>query len=410
MIHRNAILGFMILAMVSCSEQCEMSQWRGPDRDGKYPETGLMEKWPEGGPEMFWSVEGLGAGHGSVAIADGRIFILGMPDTMGVIYSFDMQGKLLWKKEYGVEWYRNFTGPRSTPTIIGELLYFVSGQGEVFCMDVGSGDVVWSVDMFDQFGAQETKWGIAESPLIDGDNIIITPGGKEDNVVALDRFSGKTVWTSRGNGEQSSYCSPILAEHNGTRLVLTMTAESILGIDADNGQTYWRVEHRQRNLISANSPLYHEGNVYCVRARADTLSGHIMLRLSEDGKSAEVGWRNEEWFNLMGGFILHEGDIYGSSYRKKNLYCLDAASGELNYVSDSLDGGAVIFAEGLFYCYGENGVVSLVEANNKGLNVISSFEVKLGTRQHWSHPVIHNGRLYVHHGDALMCYDITAMH
>ncbi len=407
MYFKKSLLAFLIFIMVSCSGRKEFSQWRGPNRDGKYPQTGLLNQWPDGGPKMLWSYEGLGAGHGSVSIAEDQLFVLGMPDTIGVIYSFDMQGNLLWQKEYGLEWYASYTGPRSTPTIADGLLYFVSGQGVVFCMDTESGEVLWSMDMLERFSGQKTTWGIAESPLLDGDRIIITPGGVEHNVVALDRFTGETIWTSKGNSEPSAYCSPILVQHNDTRLIVTMTAESVIGIDADNGHTFWRIEHRQGNKINANNPVYNDGRVFCASGQADTLEGHVMIRLSEDGKTAELGWRNEEWFNLLGGIILHEGCLYSSTFNKKEFYCIDAGTGNLNYVSDQVSGGATIFAEGLFYCYGTDGVLALVEADETDCRVISSFRVQLGTDQHWAHPVIHDGSMYVHHGNALMCYDIA---
>ncbi|TFH27117.1 MAG: hypothetical protein E4H10_04940 [Bacteroidia bacterium] len=408
MLLKKSLLAAFVFIMVSCSDSNELSQWRGPDRDGKYPQTGLLNQWPEEGPQLLWSYEGLGAGHGSVSVAGDQIFVLGMPDTMGVIYSFDMKGKLLWQKEYGLEWYKNYTGSRSSPTIVDELLYFVSGQGVAFCMDKETGEVHWSVDMFKKFGAQETPWGIAESPLIDGDRIILTPGGVEHNVIALDRFTGETFWTSKGNGEQSAYCSPILVEHNDTRLIVTMTAESVLGIDAENGHTYWRVAHKQGNKINANSPVYGGGRIFSASAQADTTKGHLMIQLSEDGKTAEVGWRNEELFNLLGGIILHEGSLFSSTYDKKEWFSIDAATGNLNYISDQVSGGAIIFAEGLFYCYGTDGVFALVEADETDCRVISSFEVSLGTDQHWAHPIIHDQRLYVRHGDAIMCFDIAA--
>ena len=145
----KTLLAVLIFMMVSCSGSDELSQWRGPDRDGKYPQTGLLKQWPADGPDLLWSYEGLGAGHGSVSFADDQIYVLGMPDTMGVIYSMDLEGNLLWKKEYGLEWYANYTGPRSTPTITGRLLYFISGQGVVYCMETESGEIVWSTDMFE---------------------------------------------------------------------------------------------------------------------------------------------------------------------------------------------------------------------------------------------------------------------
>jgi len=401
------ILAVLVFIMISCSGKREFSQWRGPDRDGKYPETGLLKEWPDKGPELLWSFEGLGAGHGSVSIAGDRLFVLGMPDTIGVIYSFDMQGNLLWQKEYGLEWSTNYVGTRSTPTIKDGLLYFVSGQGVGYCMDTDTGEFIWSVDMQERFGGRQIRWGMAESPLLDGDHVILTPGGVEHNVVALDRFSGEVIWTSKGNGEPSAYCSPILVEHNDTRLIITMTSKSVIGIDAESGGALWRIEHRQGNKINANSPLYNSGRVFCASGSADTLEGHVMIRLSEDGKKAEVGWRNEEWFNLLGGIIFEGGCLFSSTFNKKQFYCMDAETGDLKYVSDQLSGGATIYADGLFYCYGTDGVLALVEADEKTCRVISSFKIELGTNQHWAHPVIHNGRLYMRHGDALMCYGIT---
>jgi outer membrane protein assembly factor BamB len=214
------------------------------------------------------------------------------------------------------------------------------------------------------------------------------------------------VWTSRGNGEPSAYCSPILVEHNGTRLIVTMTAESVLGIDAGNGTPYWRIGQRQRHKINANSPLYQDGKIFCASARADSIDGHLMIQLSDDGKSAREGWRNDELYNLIGGIIVHEGFLFSSGYNKKEFYCMDAATGKINYISDRVHGGAMIYADGLFYCYGTDGILYLADADEQDCQVTSSFEIPLGTKQHWAHPVIHDRRLFMRHGDALMCYDI----
>jgi len=407
---RNILLPILILSMSSCSDSLKLSQWRGPERNGKYPETGLLKEWPEGGPELIWTCEGLGTGYGSAGFGDGRLYVLGMPDSTGVIYSFDMDGNLLWQKEYGTEWTRNYVGPRSTPSVAGGLLYFVSGRGVGICMDALTGEVVWSVDMREDFGAQNTSWGFAESPLLDGERIILTPGGKEHNIVALDRFIGTMVWSARGRGEASAYCSPILVQRGDARLIIGMTARSVLGVDADNGETYWSTEQKARNPINANSPVYSGGLVVCASAQADTLTGHLMFRLSDDLKEAEVGWRNQDLFNLMNGIIVHEGSIFSSTFRKKEWYCIDLESGKLNYSSDEISGGATIWADGLFYTYGNDGIMALIRADRAGCELVSSFAVEKGTGQHWAHPVIHEGRLYIRHGDALMCYDISVRH
>lgn len=386
----------------------EISQWRGPNRDGKYPDTNLLKQWPENGPDLVWSFEGLGEGHSNVGIGNDKLFICGMPDTIGVIYSFDLNGVLLWKKEYGLEWYKNYTGSRSTPTVVGDLVYFESGQGVVFCYDGNSGDLIWSVDLLRKFNAKNIEWGMTESLLVDGNTIFCTPGGAKNNVVALNRFTGETIWTSTGNRQLSAYCSPILVEHNNTSLIVTMTAESIIGLDADTGEFYWSIEQQQSNKIHANTPVYHDGKILCASSSArSSHGGTVQIQLSNDGKKAEVLWRREKIANLMGGFILNDGFVFGSLYNRSDWYCLNWKTGETEYISKALGSGVIIYADGLFYCYSQRGEIALVNADNNGFKVISSFDVPLGTNQHWAHPVIDDGKLYVRHGNALMAYDIA---
>ncbi len=399
----------LIFFVTGCSTTPEnFSQWRGPERQGIFFEDGLLNYWPENGPEMLWSYEGLGAGHSSVAIGHNMVFTTGMPDTLGVLYSFSMDGTLLWKKVYGSEWHVNYTGTRSTPELKDEFLYLKSGMGVIYCFDVFTGDIIWEVDLLKKFEAENIRWGMTETLLIDGDNIICTPGGETYNVVALNRFTGETVWTSRGYGEQAAYCSPILVRHNDTRLVVTITATSVLGIDADTGEIYWRVEQMQSNKIHANSPVYSDGVIFCSSSSAPQNSGLLALKLSDDGKSVEQKWRNEKVQNLMGGIVLHDGVIYSSTYRKDEWYAIDISTGKEKLLSKDFGGGVIVFAGGLFYLYSEAGELALVKMDRDTFEIKGRFEVPLGTDQHWAHPVIHNKRLYVRHGNALMVYDIAA--
>lgn len=399
------LLVFKIFA--ACSQKNEIiSQWRGPERNGIYPFTGLMKSWPEAGPELVWSFEGLGAGHGSPAFSHDKVFVLGMPDTTGVLYAFDFDGNLLWKREYGTEWHLNYTGTRSTPTVVDNLLYFMSGQGELFCYDGNSGNQVWSVDILKTFGAENIQWGVTESLLVDGDQIICTPGGKEHNVVSLNRHTGETIWTSPGRGEKSAYCSPILINHNGTRLIITMTAESIIAVDAGTGLMYWHIPQKQRNKINSNTPVYWNGRIFCSSDNAPEDNGLVSVLLSGDGKTASVEWRNQQYTNLMGGIIIRDGYIYGSEYRKKGWSVINATNGEVVHTSDLLGTGVVIWADDRFYCYTEDGKMSLADAGPQHFTLTGSFKVPLGTDQHWAHPVIHDNKLWIRHGNALMVYDI----
>jgi len=403
------LFNFFLIAVClsACVNKTEhVSQWRGENRDGIYNETGLLKAWPENGPELLWSFEGLGAGHGAVSFSNNKIFVLGMPDTTGVLFAFSFNGDLLWKKEYGTEWYTNFNGSRSTPTVVGDLIYFQSGQGVVYCYHAETGDKVWSVEILKDFQAKNIVWGMTESLLVDGEQVFCTPGGTDHNVVSLNRFTGETIWSGKAMGEPSAYCSPLLIKHDGTRLFVTMTIGSIIALDADNGEMYWSIPQNQSHKIHANTPVYWNGHIICSSDYGQTDNGLVSILLSNKGKSASVAWRNQKFTNLMGGIVLINGIIVGSEYRKKGWSVLSAETGELLHKTEDMGNGAVVWADELYYCYTEEGTISLVDAGVNYFNVISTFTVPLGTDQHWAHPVIYNKKLFVRHGNALMVYDI----
>lgn len=384
----------------------QVIQWRGPDRNGIYSETGLLKKWPANGPDLLWSFEGLGSGHGSAGIGKDKLYILGLTGKEGILYAFDFSGKLLWKRNYGPEWDVNYNGPRSTPVVIDNRVYFESGHGTVYCYSADKGEVLWSVDLMKRFDAANIEWGMAESLLISGDILYCTPGGKVHNVAALNRFTGETVWTSPGNSQPAAYCSPVLVRHNKANLLVTMTSESVIGIDALTGQFYWQVPQFQRNKIHANTPVYANGMIFCSSEDDKNDSGLLALKLSNDGKSVTVAWRNTDLKNLMGGIIVTGGHIYGSVYRRGSWSCVSIEDGRTLYTSRALGDGNIIMADGLFYCYSEKGEMALVSATPSSFDVISRFQVTMGTDPHWSHPVIWQGRMYLRRGDALMVYNL----
>ena len=408
MAYINIFQGIGIFLLLACGQSNEISQWRGPERDGIYPEKNLLKQWADNGPEMLWVFEGLGEGHGNVGIGRDRLYLCGMIDTIGHLFTFNLDGDLLWQKAYGPEWHQNYTGVRSTPTVVGDMVYFESGKGVVYCYDGKTGDLIWSLDILDKFDAQNIQWGMAESLLIEGDILYCTPGGKEHNIVALNRMTGETIWTSRGSGQPAAYCSPLLINHNGTQLIVTMTSEAIVGVDAKTGETYWVQEQRQRNYIHANTPLYHDGKILCSSSsdNRSEFDGTVLLQLSEDGKRVSVIWRNRKITNLMGGVILKDGFVYGSNYRSSDWYCLNWDNGETEYISRPFQNGVIVYADGLFYCYTEGGEMALVDASPQEFRIVSKFSIPMGTKEHWAHPVIHDGRLYVRHGEALMVYNL----
>lgn len=407
-----ALAGLVLLFLFSgFSGPKKSSQWRGLNRDGIYPETNLLKQWPAEGPKMLWSYDGLGIGQGSAAVAGDKVFVTGIPDTLkadAFLFAFDNQGKLLWKKSYGKDWTGIFPGARSTPTIIDNLIYVESGNGSIHCLKTDNGDEVWSVDFFKDFQADSVQFGFSESLLVDGDKVYCTPGGKTNNVVALNRFTGKKVWASSGFKEKATYCSPIVFDHSGNHLLATLTSTSIIGVNANSGEMLWRVHQFQDNKIHANTPVYFDGKLLVSSASRKDSSGLVLLQLSPDGKKADIVWRNKEFINLMGGFILKDGFVYGGAYLQPKWFCIDTKTGQTKYISKEIGGGPVVFADGLFYCYAEkDGEIALVAGDPENFKVISKFKVPLGVGQHWAHPVIANGKLYVRHNGALMVYDIS---
>ena len=406
------IVSFVCLVVIiSVGETLSaQSQWRGPNRDGVYPETNLLKAWPAEGPKMDWSFEGLGIGQGSAAVSKDRVFVTGIPDTLkseGFLFSFDTKGKLLWKKSYGNDWTTIFPGARSTPIVVDDLIYVESGNGSIHCMKAQNGESVWSVDFFKDLQADSVQFGFSESVLIEGDRLYCTPGGKVNNMVALNRFTGKKIWSSPGYREPATYSSPILINHNGHRLLVNLTATSIIGLDADSGEMYWRIHQFQDNKIHANTPVYSDGKLLISSASRKDSSGLVLLQLSPDGKKAEIVWRNREFTNLMGAFILKDGFVYGGAYLQPKWFCIDMKTGLTKYIAKDLGGGPVIYADGHFYCYAEkDGEMALAEGTPDQFRIISKFKVPLGADQHWAHPVIADKKLYIRHNNALMVYDI----
>lgn len=406
----------LIFISVSCqqkSPKTEKSDWRGPNRDGIYDEENLLKQWPEEGPELLWSFEGLGFGHSSVAVANNKAYVTGIKDTvssLGTLYTFNAIGELLWQKDYGKDFSLNFHGTRSTPVVVDDLIYIESGMGAVTCLNAENGEQIWSVDFIEDLGADSViLFGYSESVLIDGDMLICVPGSRENNVVALNRFTGEKVWSSKGFEEPATYNSPILINHNGQRLIIAMTASSILGIDADTGEMYWRVQQTQQNKIHANTPLYFDGKLVVSSAGRDSTSGLVQLKLANDGKGAEVVWRNKKFINLMGGLVRIDTCLYGSAYLKNDWQVINWNTGEMLVQNKELGGGSIIYADGMFYCYAErDGEVALAKASPDSFEIISRFEVPLGTDQHWARLVIDGGVMYVRHGDALMAYKVSA--
>ena len=402
---KKIYLNILLAGICLTASAQDVVQWRGANRDGIYNESGLMKKWPDGGPKLLWHFDELGDGHTSAAVTSKAIFTTGMINGMGNIFSFDLSGKLLWKKEYGKEWAESHNGVRSTPLIVRDKLYFVSAYGQLFCMSTADGKTLWTIDLMKQYGAPNIKWGITENLLFDGNLLYCTPGGPDAAMVALDINTGKEVWKSKGIGESSAYCSPMIVKLQNKKVLVNILQLSIVGFDASTGAVLWKHPFVMRPDVHPNTPIYKDGYLFCTSGYG---LGSVMLKLAADGNSVTEVWKDATCDPKMGGVVVLKDRIYGSGDRNRKFWCLDWKTGKELFSIKELSPANIIANEGLLYVYAETGTVNLVEPKADGFNIISTFPVPLGANTHWAHLVIKDKKLYVRHGTSLMVYDIAA--
>lgn len=384
-------------------------QFRGPERTGLFPETGLLQAWPTGGPELAWVADGLGKGYPSLDVVGGVIYTLGMlDDGQGYLFALDTNGKIQNKVAYGAETQdKQAPGSRTTPTIDGTQMYVMSGLGVLGCYKLPDLAKVWEVDTLKTFNGPKITWDIAESVLVDGNLVFATPGGPDASVVALDKMTGTTVWTSKGLSDPASYCSPAIIDHKGKRILVTETAKLVVGLDPASGKLLWTHSHETDYDIHAVAPVYADGLLYYTGGYK---SGGGALALSDDGASVTPKWQDTTLDCQHHGVILKDGYLYGTGHQSFNgLICLELKTGKVMWQTKDVTQGAVIYADGMLYVYEgpKAGVMDLVKASPAGFERTGSFKVTQGSTNHWSHPVIANGMLYVRHGDALMAYKIA---
>jgi len=400
---RFLFLLVLSLMFVFQSISQETTQWRGVNRDGKYNSKGLLKKWPESGPKLLWSYDALGDGHSSATVTDDVVYAAGVDGDNGFIIAFDHSGNQLWKNNYAKEWMDNYDGVRGTPLLDDGMLYMMSGHGELVGLSAKDGEKLWSRNMLSEFGGRNLRFGMTENLLVEGDQLFCTPGGEDANVIAVNKKTGDLIWKTKANGEKSAYCSPLLVKLANRSLMVTHTGNSIIGIDTQSGEMLWSFEHKNTYDIHPNTPIYKKGQLFCFSGYG---KGGVMLQLSEDGTSVKELWKNSFVDNQMGGAVLVDSKIYVSGHKNRKWYCVDWNTGEEIYSSKTIAKGNVIFADGMLYCYGDNGEIGLIDIKEGSFNKVGSFRVPMGTKQHWAHLVIHKNRMYVRHGNAFMVYEI----
>jgi outer membrane protein assembly factor BamB len=397
-------------------------QWQGPERNSMSREHGLLQEWPPDGPPLAWRVNGLGGGYSAPSIADGRIFGMSHRGEDEVVWALsESDGSPLWATRLGPalqqSWPQGKEGPGATPTIDGERLYVMGLAGNVACLRVGDGTIVWQRSLQDVFGAPVPTWSFRESPLVDGDKVVVTPGAEGATLVALDKHTGETLWKSEVPGNpQAAYSSAIAIDLDGQRQYVQFTAKAVVGVAASDGALLWRYDAPANSHgINISTSLHDRGRVFAASAYGN---GGGLVRLSRDangGVAAEEVYFTNKMQNHHGGMILFDGSLYGANGGNSGGYlvCLDFETGEVQW-NQRRDGrqapkGAVAFADGRLYYRTEDGPMLLIEPDAEQYLERGRFEQPdRSDKPAWTHPVIANGKLYLRDQDALLSYDIRA--
>ncbi len=408
---------------VDLSTNQALSEWREEDRTGNSAEKGLLKSWPENGPTLIWSNTDLPTGHAQVTFGNNLLYTTGIEGQNDVLVAIDGSGNIKWKTIYGRSWTGSMPETRCTPTVEGDKVYVSSGSGDLACIDGVNGTIIWSLKASETYKGTFGEWGIAESLIIDGQKLYFSPGGPETMTVALDKSNGSLIWKSKSINDAPAYVSPILIDYAGKKILIGVSLHNVFGVDVADGNLLWSINHVEAldskkstavwpdaPLIKCVTPLYNEGKIY-VTGGYD--HGSIMLGLNENGSNISTVWTDSVLDVHHGGVVLVDGYIYGANWRSNSdgsWCCLDWNTGKKMWEEHWKCKGSVISADGMLYIYDEkSGFAGLVKPNPEKFELISSFRVTAGKGgPYWSHPVIHNGNLYLRHGNALMVYNIKA--
>lgn len=396
------------------------AQFHGPARDSICREEGLLRAWPEGGPELLWTLKGLGRGYSTVSIAGGTIFTMGDravgTEEAQFVFAFDLETREeLWATRVGPS--HKDGGPRCTPTIDGDRLYAVGTDGDLVCLDAATGNVRWRKSFVDEFeGKFMAVWKFSESPLVDGDRLICTPGGPEATMAALDKKTGEVIWKcaipdlGKKGADGAGYSSAVVADICGVRQYVQMVGRGVIGVEAATGRFLWGYNRVANNVANITSPAVHGDYVFATTAYN---TGSALLKINRDGRAFradEVYFiHSRDFQNHHGGIVLLDGYVYGGhGANRGDPACIDLATGEVVWKERAPVRGsaAVLYADGHLVFRYDRGEVLLIEASPEGLKIKGRFEAPAAEGPAWPHPVIHGGKLYLRHDNLLLCYNV----
>lgn len=412
----NSFIGVCIFIILSgctgsAQKNNEWPSFHGSDRTNKSKETGFLKEWPVNGPELLWTISGLGDGYSSVSVADGFIFTAGMSDNQAYVFSFDLNGKLVWKKPAGSAWSTSashaatYTGARSTPTYYDGVIYYLGEIGRLTAINAKTGNELWFREILEEFDAPVPEYGYAESVLADGDNLYVRPAGKKGFQVSLNRHNGKTIWVNTEIPGVEGYSSMVIMEFGGYRQIIGSSSICYYGVDTRSGKKLWEIDFENQRGLNITDVVVQDEYVFVTSGYG---KGSMLIRLKTSGKVIipEIVWQATVMDNHHGGVILHMGHLYGSGSNSRGWYCLDFLTGK--EIWKAAGKGSITYSDEMLYTLDERGIMKLVKAIPDKYELCGEFKVpRGGESMYWAHPVVCGGRLYIRHGDKLFAYDIS---
>jgi outer membrane protein assembly factor BamB len=375
-------------------------QWRGPNRDGISKETGLLKQWPAEGPPLAWKATGAGRGYSSFAVTNGKLYTMGLRGDREFVVAFDVAtGKEAWATAHGSA-FRNDRGdgPRGTPTVDGDRVYALGGNGDLSALDARTGKIVWSKNILEEFGGSNIIWGISESPLVLGNKLLVNAGGPGASIVALNKANGSVIWKSQS--DRAGYSSAIPVELNGITQVVFFTGQRAVGLDSKDGRLLWDYERPSNRTANAATPIVRANRIFI---SSDYGTGGGVVEIKPDNKAEEI-YFTKDMKNHHSSSVLIGDYLYGFS--ASILTAMKFDTGELAWRDRSVGKGSLVYADGHLYLLSENGVVGLVEATPTGYKEKGRFRIQQDSLPTWAHPVVAGGRLYLRDQDTIYAYDV----
>ncbi len=374
-------------------------QWRGPNRDGKSAETGLLKSWPAQGPAPAWRASGAGIGYSSFAASGGRLYTMGGRGSREYVIGFDAStGKKVWETPIGALFSNDRgDGPRGTPTIDGNRLYALGGSGDLVALDLPTGKPAWTKNLLQDFGGRNISWGLSESPLVVNDRILVQAGGPNASIVALNKANGAVLW--RNHSDEAGYASAVLATVGGTQQAIFFTAERALGVSVRDGRALWSYDKVANGTANIATPIVADNRVF---VSSDYGTGAALLELTASG--AREVYFTRDMRNHHSSSVLIGDHLYGFS--GSILTAMRLADGTVAWRDRSVGKGSLIYADQRLYLYSENGVVGLAEATPTGYREHGRFRIEPGSLPTWSHPVITGGKLILREQDNIYAYNV----